>query len=191
MKIPSTLLIILTFVLLTGSHCKKNKPVDPITQLPPETQTGANTFGCLINGQVFKPGGAQLSGGSLQCTYQFLGSGLNGGFHFRLVGVNDNSSNRRSIGIFTDSLEVSQGGTYNLRIAHVKSGAYGLYSFSTTQPLSRDDYETTDISTGVLNIKKLDLVNQIMSGTFWFDAVNLNGQKVEIREGRFDVRYTQ
>ncbi|MBW7840687.1 MAG: hypothetical protein H3C36_13855, partial [Chitinophagaceae bacterium] len=44
---------------------------------------------------------------------------------------------------------------------------------------------------GELWIKKLDPVNQIVSGTFWFDAVTANGQKVEVREGRFDVRYTQ
>lgn len=28
---------------------------DPFAQLPPETQTGANTFGCIINNQVFYP----------------------------------------------------------------------------------------------------------------------------------------
>jgi hypothetical protein len=43
--------------LLIVSGCRKHKTGNPIDQLPPETQTGANTFGCLVNGQVFKPGG--------------------------------------------------------------------------------------------------------------------------------------
>jgi len=34
--------------------CKKN---DPVSALPPETQTGANTFGCLVNGQPWTPQG--------------------------------------------------------------------------------------------------------------------------------------
>jgi len=50
------LLLTISFFLLSSS-CKKNKPTNPVDQLPPETQTGANTFGCLINGEVFKPGG--------------------------------------------------------------------------------------------------------------------------------------
>ena len=36
------------------SQCKKNDPT-PLAQLPPATQTGANTFGCLVNGQVWLP----------------------------------------------------------------------------------------------------------------------------------------
>lgn len=56
MKPQSLLIYFLTVTVLTASMCKK-KPVDPIDQLPPETQTGANTFGCLVNGEVFKPGG--------------------------------------------------------------------------------------------------------------------------------------
>lgn len=69
------LLFSITFLLLSGS-CRKNRQPNPIDQLPPETTTGANTFGCLIDGKLFKPGGAQLSGGSLSCNYQYL----NGGF---------------------------------------------------------------------------------------------------------------
>ena len=76
------LLSFLLITLFTFSNCKKNKPTNPVDELPPETQTGANTFGCLVNGQVFKPGGAQLSGGSLQCNYQFV----NNGFYFILIG---------------------------------------------------------------------------------------------------------
>ena len=96
------LFLITSFVLLISS-CKKSKPSNPIDQLPPETQTGANTFGCLVNGEVFKPGGAQLSGGSLSCNYQFL----NGGYYFRLAAISNNTNGSgKSIGIISDSLEI-------------------------------------------------------------------------------------
>ena len=48
---PIPLLLLAT--LLGLSQCKKNDsgPADPASQLPPATQSGANTFGCLLNGQ--------------------------------------------------------------------------------------------------------------------------------------------
>lgn len=50
----------LALVLLTQcSECKNDPtPRDPADQLPPATQTGANTFGCLVNGQPYTPSGS-------------------------------------------------------------------------------------------------------------------------------------
>jgi hypothetical protein len=45
------------------------------------------------------------------------------------------------------------------------------------------------INVGELKITKIDVSKSIVSGTFWFDAVNSKGEKVEIREGRFDWNY--
>ena len=160
---------------------------NPIDQLPPETQTGANTFGCLVNGQVFKPGGAQLSGGSLQCNYQFL----NGSYYFILSGRNRSGTNPlTSVNLYTDSLPITQGLKLVLknRINGTASGRY----FGPESDINLATYLTNDnLFTGELWIKKLDTINQIVSGTFWYDAVNNNSQKVEIREGRFDMRYTR
>ncbi|MDP1811710.1 MAG: hypothetical protein Q8K66_09950 [Sediminibacterium sp.] len=184
----SFLIIAASFVLLI-SGCRKNKPVNPIDQLPPETQTGANTFGCLVNGEVFKPGGASLSGGSLQCNYQLL---PNNGYYFVLIGRyrNNNNGSGSSVGLYTDSLNLIEGAKFNLktRINGNPSASYSFY----TSAISLQSYETDgNLYKGELWIKKLDTVNQIVSGTFWFDAVNTNGQKTKIREGRFDMRYTR
>jgi len=43
--------------------------------------------------------------------------------------------------------------------------------------------------TGQLTITKLDLQNRIISGTFYFDAVNPAGDKVSVTDGRFDVKF--
>ena len=54
------ILIITMLMLLCAASCKKdNKNED---QLPPATQTGANTFGCLVNGKVFVPKGYGSTG---------------------------------------------------------------------------------------------------------------------------------
>jgi hypothetical protein len=41
---------------LLSTGCQKADS-DPVGQLPPATQTGANTFGCLVNGQSYTPSG--------------------------------------------------------------------------------------------------------------------------------------
>ena len=187
-------LISLSALVFTSAKCRKDKNNNPVDQLPPETQTGANTFGCLVNGQVFKPGGASLTGGSLSCNYQFLGTGINGGYYFRLAAIYQNNTNGsgKSIGINTDSLAIKENDKLLLTIPLTKGKASAGYSNYQTQPtMNYDDYSTTSIISGELWLKKLDTINQIVSGTFWFDAVNANGGKVEIRQGRFDMRYSR
>src|SRR5450759_808967 len=48
------ILFIPLFVLFIQSSCKKNN-------LPPETATGANTFGCKVNGVIYTPSGGDAS----------------------------------------------------------------------------------------------------------------------------------
>jgi hypothetical protein len=53
---------ILTLLIIMLSSCSRNSDtIIPEVQLPPETQTGANTFGCIINNQVFYPRSGQGS----------------------------------------------------------------------------------------------------------------------------------
>ncbi|MGH2649337.1 MAG: hypothetical protein ACRDE8_17285, partial [Ginsengibacter sp.] len=94
------LLVSLIFISLTAGECKKHKPGNPVDQLPPATQTGANTFGCLINGEVFLPKGPSL-GPILQCAYQYLNTSYSQGFFFQLSADNkSNSTDVYGIGIY-------------------------------------------------------------------------------------------
>ncbi|MEJ7683716.1 MAG: hypothetical protein WKG06_38820 [Segetibacter sp.] len=54
------LLILLSAFLFNISCKKQNICTDPVCQLPPATQTGANTFACLVDG---KPWTANTSDG--------------------------------------------------------------------------------------------------------------------------------
>jgi hypothetical protein len=49
----TTILFFMTFILLAS--CTKDNTNNINAQLPPETQTGANTFGVTINGKVYIP----------------------------------------------------------------------------------------------------------------------------------------
>jgi hypothetical protein len=52
-------------------------------------------------------------------------------------------------------------------------------------------YLTNDNYPGELRITKLDEINQIAAGTFWFNVVNEKGDIVKVTEGRFDMQYTK
>ena len=49
------LIYILSFITLTACSNDDNTTKNPTFSLPPETQTGANTFGVTINGKVYIP----------------------------------------------------------------------------------------------------------------------------------------
>jgi hypothetical protein len=82
MKTISNCLVFLFMLAITGcTSCKKE--VTDASGLPPATQTGAKTFGCLINGKPFIAGDAPSGQSPVLANYQFL----YGGYHFRVVGT--------------------------------------------------------------------------------------------------------
>ena len=93
----------------------------------------------------------------------------------------------RGVDIDTDSLKIEQRKTYKLEETGAKGIASAEYVAINLGDINR--YYTNAINSGELNITKLDESKKIISGTFWFDAVNKTGEKVEVREGRFDLKY--
>lgn len=191
----NTFLIIssLFFITLTASKCKKDKmPTNPVDQLPPETQIGANTFGCLVDGKIFLPKGPSL-GPILQCAYQYLNTNYSKGYFFQLSATEKGSGaggcELFSISLGTDSLQVFQGQIYQL-VDYAKSNAAAQYSnfYDCGQFVN---YNTSNQTIGQLSLKKFDEVNQIASGTFWFNAVSKNGDTVHVTDGRFDMQFTK
>jgi hypothetical protein len=61
----------------------------------------------------------------------------------------------------------------------------GEYSIDTANSV----YKTNDIYFGTLEILYHDIDNYILGGRFEFDAVNEDGEVIEIREGEFDLKY--
>ena len=167
--------------------CKKQntKPADQLSLLPAATQTGADTFGCLVNGQAFTPKGSVSSGPAVQCYYSYI----SGGFNFTVSGSNDGGNNFiKDVTLRTDSLAVSQGETITLR---APSAGNATASYTVFQGLGETEYSTNNPVTGALTITKLDQANRIVSGTFYFNAADAAGDTVKVADGRFDMRYTQ
>ena len=169
---------LLCLCLLLLTQCKDPPPAppqNPVSLLPPETQTGQRTFGCIVNGQVWTPAGSPLGGSLFKTQYfnQQLTVSAN-----RAVTVN---------GISTDQ-----------SIAlNVKTTAPGVYAL--TQPsgdfanlidlVTNCTYYTRSTAAGTLEITQLDLVNRIVSGRFSFTLETPGCGQVVVTDGRFDSRF--
>ncbi|MEW4923198.1 DUF6252 family protein [Algibacter sp. 2305UL17-15] len=179
----------LTYVLLTAliilGGCKNdddNTPIAPIDQLPPATKFGANTAGCLVNGEVHLPNNKSLQ--PLSFNYINLED-------FTLKISHKTNDIIYTILISVYDVSLVQGNTYPLNIEFGENAATGEYLINAESYPSPNYYSTTPIVNGELTITFINMEKFIMSGTFWFDAINSENTKIEIREGRFDMIYNR
>ncbi len=167
----------LPLLLLLG--CQKKDPT-PEEQLPPDTQTGANTFGCLVNGQAWTPKG---NNGTSNYSVSY-DTGINGGiFSLQTYRYPDASNAFQSI-----ALDVSS----NLQV-----GSYSFRSPQRTRAVFNDTkircyWSSADSATtyrrGTLIITRLDRQAGIVSGTFSFTLYKPGCDSIRVTKGRFDKR---
>jgi hypothetical protein len=167
--------------LFTFSQCKKNKTEEP--QLPPETTTGAMTFGCKVNGQIFLPKDGNGRPG-LYVQYLNLGNVPDGGWHLNIPAYN--YSTNKGVSIETDSLHLVEGMTYQFKTT---IGTANAFYRENTSNGGVNVYQKLDNDAGSLIVKKHDPIQRILSCTFSFIGTDGNGVKINITEGRFDIRY--
>jgi hypothetical protein len=170
---------ILLVLLLNLSSCSKKDNCDnPVDCLPAMTQTGANTAGCLVNGKVLTPGGQSLNSSSvLKAQYNFY----QGSYLFGLS-IRNRGEQNRMLNIEIRNQKLIAGETYNLK--NNSSSSYGSYRNGIL-----GGYVTNNEKRGELYISFIDIEKRIISGTFHFDAENNEGELIEVRQGRFDVKY--
>jgi hypothetical protein len=149
--------------------------------LPPITDTGANTFGCLVDGKVFVPQKPAFSSYEiLQCNYQLVAGVLYLGLAGRDF-VHDGSVSFGYYGYIHGDTVIQFTSPW------VEVGVCGQYS-----PKLYQDYYTQLPPSGELHVTHFDSLRQIISGTFWFNAVDsATKDTVHITDGRFDVHYTR
>ncbi|MCC6684221.1 MAG: hypothetical protein IT247_04030 [Bacteroidia bacterium] len=170
MKTYHPLLLLFTALLTMNVHCEKDEPRPP-DQLPPYTQTGANTIGCLVNGRVFIPNKNDLYG------YSF------GYYQDELTFYIDRNSERVYIGIWDKT--VTDTGIYDLTYVNAQKNIFYRW---TDKTIVRE-FRTNNLHAGKLYIQYWDKQHHIMAGTFYFDAITGDSSIVHITEGRFDMIY--
>lgn len=162
--IPAIFIALLLSTAL--SSCKKEDHV-----LPAITMEGKNTFGCLVNGELWLPKGR--GDGSLPI---FVDMTVN---NFLAIYA-DNSNSGISIGIKD---------TTGIKLNHPYPLAEGR-NFVADYYIHKDgiSYQTNHqhVISGEVTLSKLQ--NQVISGTFEFATYNPDcGDTIKVTEGRFDI----
>ena len=170
-----TILLLLTTLTLSCCNKDDDKPTNPLSQLPPATQTGANTFGCLINGEPF------VVSNTSQQTAIYQDGGL-------LIGGQKNiNNNPTQVSMFISEANIgeiiAENNLYVLNSNSVPKGEYYIENQNCF-------YFTSSNYTGAITITKLDNINFIVSGTFEFKSISDNCEGIiDITNGRFDLQY--
>src|SRR5690606_1737207 len=135
------------------------------------------------NGQVFLPHKEGINA-PVNCFYQFV----DGEFYFTMNFADLRGTGFKEVFVQSGKMNLQNSHTYILNKNINDDGDYtGLGGGYSTSIIN--NYFTNTSNIGELTITYLDLSNSIISGTFWFDAINEAGEIVEIREGRFDWDY--
>lgn len=182
-KTMKYLLLASCLTILLATSCKKNKPSKPLTELeklPPITQTGANTFGCLLNGKAWIP-----KDNYGQASFQLDVDPTYGEGKFSLSATRyEGDGNGFFFAFSFGSISCKQVGMYNFNRPDIGFSVFDskllcLYNNNTEGVYKK----------GVFSILKYDLANRIFSGTFEFILYKEGcGDTLNFTNGRFDKK---
>ena len=173
-------LIVLSFLLILVS-CKKE-----VNELPAATQTGANTFGARVKGELWIPQGFGVvpTAPILEASYS--------GNNAIIIHARNFSSSPTETEIEIYLQDATKPGTYllNQTTAHFPNQSAGYAYYVERRFTPTNEWITNKQYTGKVEVTRLDTVNNIISGTFEFNAINLYNapQPITITDGRFDVK---
>lgn len=156
-----------------------------VTELPPPTETGANTFGCKVNGEFWVPAGF-----GVVPTAPILEARFMPGRDFIINARNfSKSPTETEFEIFIKA--VRDTGVYylNTTVSYpTQASNYAYYVKRKVTPLN--EWITSSQYTGSVTITRCDTINHIVSGMFQFNAINMYNDpaSLTVTEGRFDVQ---
>jgi hypothetical protein len=171
-------LILLLLTTFTLSCCDKDEPTcQGIDCLPPATQTGVGTFGCLVNGVPYVD-----NSGFFNCFYQLV----DGKYYFGIASTKDYGLVQQ-LAILSYMKEID----LNVNIPlddRVNGNFFSEIAFDCICP----NGVTTQNIDGFIKFTKLTTNPNIVSATFEFTITDPNtGVVYEITQGRFDAQFTQ
>jgi len=184
-------LMYFAFTLSTSlTQCSKTT-VDP-NGLPPATQTGAGTFACKINGVVWQYKNADNFYTTPKTHWEFDPNYLGGYLYIGGARYSDGSFENDALLLASDSLNFIN--EKNINSSHFEfSIRYIDYAQNNRVCGTIDSYpaDTTikALSSGKLNITRLDKTSRIISGTFYCSIQQAKCDTLKITEGRFDLKY--
>lgn len=174
MKNKYSLLLLFASFCCLGVQCKKDEKTE-LEKLPPITAVGAQTFGCLINGEAFVIGEKDI----LSAIYKD-GLLLIQAQQYSITG------NSKKVALNIDRF-IYGVGHYKVPYNHLETNFY------VSLPDINSSFFSDVFDTGyaIINIHRFDTVNYYIAGTFEFVAKEAFNKPIYaiVQQGRFDLKY--
>ena len=192
------ILLFLTILSLLSCSSDDSTPKDPFAQLPPETQTGANTFGCIINNQVFYPrdGTSTLLNPGGKGIILWGAPGETEEFNEIEIRNLQDAKPANSMIIHLQGLDEIGIGEYVWKESNFQSSIDGLmqnyvYAKIYDESVNGWRFYGSYENSGKIMITKYDFTNRIVSGNFSGKLRLKNGlEEIDILNGRFDIKWS-
>lgn len=175
-------LILICSVFMIFCGCTKS--ISEIDKLPPITQSGEGSFGCLINGKLCVPSSGKPNSVANAVIVNFYNTPIPATSQI-LIRYNNGASymifNLDSLAKF-NNYPINNATNKNIQILmRGASNGTSCYNIGTS-------YYYTKM-TGEVKITKLDLTNKIIAGVFSF-SIEANGcENFNVTDGRFDLPF--
>lgn len=163
----------------TMGACKKTGNGTSGDTLPPITQTGANTFGCLINGKVYVPKGFDQNHPNFD---MIVDPGNNNNLDIRTFSKNNGIESHLNFASFN----INSSGIYIIGSTPI----YPTYMYDINSNVCYFVSSNNNFKSGYLKINTYNLTNQIISGEFEFKLYDptISCDTIRITQGRFDKK---
>ena len=186
MKLKNIAWLLIIALCSIFAACKKVKePPTELSKLPPATQTGANTFGCLVNGKAWV---AQRNDCSIFCSpsFKIYYDGSNGGYlgiEALIIDIKNNIDERFDIVFDSSNLKL----IHPIRISNPLTTS-SFKNFIGVSNCSKYEHysDSSVIHIGNVIMTRYDLPNGIFSGTFEFTLTKPGCETLNVTDGRFD-----
>lgn len=145
--------------------------------MPSATQTGANTFGARVNGNLWVPKDVGIFGKPALEAHYDVGRTV-------IINARNFASTPKESEFEIKIKNATAPGVYLLNDNTGSSAYYVERKFMPT-----GEWKTTNQYYGRVTVTVADTVNRILSGSFEFEAASLyNEAPLTVTEGRFDVK---
>lgn len=196
-NLTSLWVVLITCFML--SACKKDKddpePEPEQEQLPPITQEGAYTFGCLIDGEIYVPKHYSNSIVNPPVVLQasWYQQNQENGKRFVINAEHrrkDDNSPREGIVLYTSTDSIENKIYLDVSfLADSLASSGSIYTYEAHKNGPNAVYRSIGGKNSWIHFSRFDTINRIASGTFSIDLLNRDDDQdtVRVREGRFDV----
>ena len=192
----TTFFIFLIAILASCTNDDNNKSNACVDNLPPITTTGANTFGCCINGNLLIPRDGTGTIGGSDSGFNTWGDPSGNNQYSEIEIIDYKSVRTASILIHIQGLHQQGIGDYVINESNGYDsidGFFHTYLHCRVFDAATNSYQyyRSSENSGIIKITKYDFipsVKRIVSGTFSCIVKNSSNPNdiIEIKDGRFD-----